>query len=105
MPKLSGYAALATLPEERVTDKITRRIASGDQEMIVWWNMKAGAHATAHKHANEQIAWILKGRMEFRLGNERRTWFGRWMRRIVLMRGRNYSKHNAKEAAKKNGLG
>ena len=73
MPKLSGYAALATLPEERVTDKISRKIASGDQEMIVWWNMKAGAHATAHKHANEQIAWILKGKMEFRLGNERRT--------------------------------
>jgi quercetin dioxygenase-like cupin family protein len=73
MPKLSGYTALATLPEERVTDKISRKIASGDQEMIVWWNMKAGAHATAHKHANEQIAWIPKGKMEFRLGNERRT--------------------------------
>jgi hypothetical protein len=56
MPKLSGYAALATLPEERVTDKISRKIASGDQQMIVRWNMKAGAHATAHKHANEQIA-------------------------------------------------
>ena len=65
---------LATLPEERgVTDKISRKIASGDQEMIVWWSMKAGAHATAHKHPHEQIAWILKGKMEFRLGNERRT--------------------------------
>jgi quercetin dioxygenase-like cupin family protein len=73
MPKVSGYAALATLPEERVTDKISRKIASGDQEMIVWWSMKAGAHATAHKHPHEQIAWILKGKMEFRLGNERRT--------------------------------
>jgi quercetin dioxygenase-like cupin family protein len=73
MPKLSGYTALAALPEERVTDKISRKIASGDQEMIVWWSMKAGAHATAHKHPHEQIAWILKGKMEFRLGNERRT--------------------------------
>jgi heptose I phosphotransferase len=35
------------------------------------------------------------------LGNRRRTWWGRWMRRIVRMRGRNYSKHNAKEAAKR----
>ena len=73
MPKLSGFAALATLPEERVTDKISRRIASGEQEMIVWWTMKAGAHAAAHKHAHEQIAWILNGKMEFRLGSERRT--------------------------------
>jgi quercetin dioxygenase-like cupin family protein len=73
MPKLSGFASLAALPEERVTDKISRRMISGDQEMIVWWSMKAGAHAAAHKHANEQIAWMLKGRMEFRLGDERRS--------------------------------
>ena len=68
MPKLSGFASLAALPEERVTDKITRKIVAGDQEMIVWWSMKAGAHATAHKHPHEQIAWMLKGKMEFRLG-------------------------------------
>ena len=73
MPKLSGFASLAALPEERVTDKISRKIASGDRQMIVWWSMKAGEHAAAHQHANEQIAWMLKGRMEFRLGDERRT--------------------------------
>ena len=73
MPKLAGFASLKTLPEERVTDKISRRIAAGDQGMIVWWSMKAGAHAMAHKHPHEQIAWMLKGKMEFRLGNERYT--------------------------------
>ena len=73
MPKLAGYTSLNTLPEERITDKITRRIASGEQGMIVFWSMKAGAHAQAHKHPHEQIAWMLKGKMEFRLGSERRT--------------------------------
>lgn len=73
MPKLSGFASLATLPEERISDKISRRIASGEHGMIVWWNMKAGAHASAHKHDNEQIVWLCKGKMEFRLGDERRT--------------------------------
>ncbi len=73
MPKLSGFASLATLPAERVTDKISRKIAAGDREMMVWWSMKAGAHATAHKHPHEQIAFMLKGKMEFRLGGERRT--------------------------------
>jgi len=53
MPKLSGFASLATLPLERVTDKISRRIASGEQGMVVWWSMKAGAHATAHSHPHE----------------------------------------------------
>jgi quercetin dioxygenase-like cupin family protein len=73
MPKLSGFASLASLPQEQVTDKISRRVASGEQGMIVWWQMKAGAHAAAHNHDNEQIAWMLRGKMEFRLGNERRS--------------------------------
>lgn len=73
MPKMSGFTSLAVLPEERISDKITRKIVAGDREMIVWWSMKAGAHAAAHKHPHEQIAYMLKGKMEFRLGDERRT--------------------------------
>ena len=73
MPKLSGYSSFATLPEERISDKITRRLVAGEHGMIVWWSVKAGAHAAAHKHPHEQIFWMLKGRMEFRLGNERRV--------------------------------
>lgn len=73
MPKFSGYAALAELAEERITDKISRRVAAGEQGMIVWWSIKAGAHAAAHKHPHEQIVWMLKGKMEFRLGSERRV--------------------------------
>ena len=29
MPKLSGYSSLTALPEERITDKITRRMIAG----------------------------------------------------------------------------
>ena len=53
MPKLSGFAALATLPEERISDKISRKIAAGEQSMIVWWSMKAGAQAAPHSHPHE----------------------------------------------------
>jgi quercetin dioxygenase-like cupin family protein len=41
--------------------------------MIVWWKMKAGADAAAHKHPHKQIVWMLKGRMDFRIGNHRRS--------------------------------
>ena len=34
---------------------------------------EAGAHAAAHSHPHEQIFWMLKGRMDFRLGNETRS--------------------------------
>ena len=73
MPKISGFGSLKTLAEERVTDKITRKIASGEQGMIVWWSVKAGAHAAAHKHPHEQIMWMLSGRMDFRVGGEMRS--------------------------------
>jgi quercetin dioxygenase-like cupin family protein len=73
MTVLVGFKELAALPEERVTDKISRRVLSGKQGMIVWWTIKAGAHAAAHKHEHEQIAWVLKGRMDFRIGDEKRS--------------------------------
>ena len=73
MPLMPGFLALKDLPEEKVTDKITRRILTGDKTMIVWWTMQAGVHAAAHAHPHEQVFWVLSGRMDFRLGNERRT--------------------------------
>src|SRR5262245_44283318 len=71
LPK--GYHALKHLPDEKVTDQITRRVLSGEKEMIVWWSMKAGAHAAAHRHPHEQIFWVISGRMDFRLGDDKRT--------------------------------
>ena len=73
MPVLFGFKQLAALPEERITDKISRRVLSGKQSMMVWWKIKAGAHAAAHKHPHEQIVWMLKGKMDFRIGDERRS--------------------------------
>jgi len=61
---------------ERINDKIERRVLAGKQGMIVWWKIKAGAHAGAHHHPHEQIVWMLKGKMDFRLGNERRSMIG-----------------------------
>jgi quercetin dioxygenase-like cupin family protein len=67
MPTLMGFGTFAALPEEQISEKISRRILSGDQGMIVWWSIGAGVHVEPHSHANEQIVWMLKGKMEFRL--------------------------------------
>ena len=73
MTKMFGFNELAALPQEQVTDKIGRRVLAGKQGMMVWWTIKAGAHAAAHKHSHEQIVWMLKGKMDFRIGEERRS--------------------------------
>ena len=62
MPTLVGFGRFAALLEEEISEKISRRILSGDQGMIVWWSIGAGVHVEPHSHANEQIVWMLKGR-------------------------------------------
>jgi hypothetical protein len=59
MPTLVGFGTFAALPEEQISEKISRRILSGDQGMLVWWSIGAGVHVEPHSHANEQIAWML----------------------------------------------
>src|SRR5580704_3903651 len=73
MPVIAGFDKLASVPEEQITDKIQRRVVSGKQGTMVYWRIKAGAHAAAHKHPHEQFVWMLKGTMDFRIGNEKRT--------------------------------
>jgi quercetin dioxygenase-like cupin family protein len=73
MPKLMGFGTFVALPEEQLSEKVSRRILSGGQGMIVWWSIGAGVHVESHSHANEQIVWMLKGKMEFRLGSEQRV--------------------------------
>jgi unsaturated pyranuronate lyase len=73
MTTLKGFGSLSAIPEEKITDKITRRVLAGEKGMMVWWNIKSGAHAAAHSHPHEQIVWMLNGKMEFRISGERRV--------------------------------
>jgi hypothetical protein len=50
MPTLVGFGTFAALPEERISEKISRRVLSGDHGMIVWWSMGAGVHVEPHRH-------------------------------------------------------
>jgi len=73
MATLKGFGSLAGIPAEKMTDKITRRIVAGEKSMAVWVDIKAGAHAAAHSHPHEQIVWMIKGKMDFRIGSDRRV--------------------------------
>jgi glycogen synthase len=44
-PTLRGFGSLSAIPEEKITDKITRRVLAGEKAMMVWWSLKAPATA------------------------------------------------------------
>ena len=73
MATLKGFGSLAAISAEKMIDKITRRIVAGEKSMAVWVDIKAGAHAAAHSHPHEQIVWMIKGKMDFRIGSDRRV--------------------------------
>jgi len=73
MGTLAGFGSLSAIPEEKITEKITRRVVAGKNEMIVWWKIGAGTHVAAHSHPHEQLVWMVKGKMEFRIDKERRV--------------------------------
>jgi len=73
MPIVAGFEKLAEMPEEHITDKIRRRVLSGKQGMLVSWRIMAGGHAAAHKHPHEQIVFMISGKMDFRIGDEKRS--------------------------------
>ena len=56
MSSMAGFHVLKHLPEEKVTDRITRRVLMGD----------------AHQHPHEQAFWMISGRMDLRMGADRR---------------------------------
>lgn len=59
------------LPEERVTDTISRRLITGDDMMIAHVYLKKGALVPQHSHHNEQITYILSGALHFWIGADR----------------------------------
>jgi quercetin dioxygenase-like cupin family protein len=67
MGVLSSIKNIATMPEEHVTDEMSRRMIVGKNEMLTVWRMKKGAHSSAHSHPEEQIFWVLSGIIEFEI--------------------------------------
>ena len=59
MSTLVGFGTFAALREEQISEKVSRRILSGDQGMIVWWSIGVGVHVEPHSHPNEQIVCCL----------------------------------------------
>jgi quercetin dioxygenase-like cupin family protein len=56
------------MPKENLSDKLQRRMITGDRMMITHVYMKKGCVVPKHAHMNEQITYVLEGALRFRLG-------------------------------------
>ena len=58
------------IPKETVTDKISRRLVTGDAMMLAQVYLQKGSIVPRHSHHNEQITWIVEGALRFHLGDD-----------------------------------
>src|SRR5712691_13481904 len=58
---------------EKVTEMISRKIVTGDREMLAQIYLKRGALVPMHAHESEQMTYILQGALRFLIEGEEIT--------------------------------
>ena len=58
---------------EKVTEMISRKIVSGEREMLAQIYLKRGALVPLHAHDSEQMTYILQGALRVIVGGEEIT--------------------------------
>jgi len=58
------------IPEEPMKGTITRRMISGGQAMIAQIVLKKGDTVPRHSHRNEQITYVVSGKLRLLLGEQ-----------------------------------
>ncbi len=59
------------IPEEKVTDDISRKLVTGDKMMLAHVYLKKDALVPLHSHHNEQLTYIISGALHFWIGANR----------------------------------
>ena len=55
---------------EKVTEMLSRKIVTGEKEMLSQIYLKRGAVVPMHKHEAEQLTYVLQGSIRFLVGGE-----------------------------------
>jgi len=58
---------------EKVTEMLSRKIVSGEREMLVQVYIKRGCLVPMHAHDSEQMTYVLQGALKFLIGGEEIT--------------------------------
>jgi quercetin dioxygenase-like cupin family protein len=58
---------------EKVTEMLSRKVVTGEREMIAQIYLKRGCVVPMHSHESEQMTYILQGALRFHIGGEEIT--------------------------------
>ena len=58
---------------DKVTEMLSRKIVSGEREMLVQIYIKRGCLVPMHTHDSEQMTYVLQGALRFLIGGEEIT--------------------------------
>jgi len=58
---------------EKVTEMISRKLVTGEREMLAQVYLKKGALVPRHAHASEQMTYVLQGALKFLIKGEEIT--------------------------------
>jgi unsaturated pyranuronate lyase len=58
---------------EKVTEMISRKIVTGEREMLAQIYLKRGCLVPNHKHESEQMTYVLQGALKFLINGEEIT--------------------------------
>ncbi len=58
---------------EKVTELLSRKIVTGDREMLVQAYVKRGCLVPMHAHQSEQMVYVLQGALKFLVGGDEIT--------------------------------
>lgn len=56
-----------SMPHDTISKGITRQWFHGAKGQMAYFHLKKGAHIPMHKHPNEQITYILKGKVKINI--------------------------------------
>ncbi len=79
MSKVTFYRR-EDMARERVSDRLERRLITGERMMLAHVYLKKGCIVPKHHHENEQITYVLEGALRFRRASRGRG--SSWRRSI-----------------------
>ncbi|MDQ3822843.1 MAG: cupin domain-containing protein [Actinomycetota bacterium] len=69
---MAAFEDLAAIPPQGIWDRIAARSRNGRELTLSVVELDPGAVVAEHRHPNEQLGIVVRGSMDFRVGEERR---------------------------------